>query len=70
MKNAVGRRTGRRVPLLRLPHVVEQLDHLLVDDEDYGHVQAHPAEPGDGSLIKPAQRGVVRRPRGEKSAAH
>lgn len=26
------------VPLLRLPHVVEQFDHLLVDDEDDGHI--------------------------------
>lgn len=52
------------VPLLRLPHVVEQFDHLLVDDEDYGHVQAHPSEPGDGSLVKAAEKekgGVVRR---------
>lgn len=54
------------VPLLRLPHAVEQFDHLLVDDEDDGHVQAHPAEPGNGSLVKPAQRGVVRRLQGRK----
>lgn len=46
------------VPLLRLPHAVEQFDHLLVDDEDDGHVQAHPAEPGNGSLVKPAQKGA------------
>lgn len=48
------------VPLLRLPHVVEQFDHLLVDDEDDGHVQAHSAEPGNGSLVKAVKRHVVR----------
>lgn len=46
-------------PLLRLPHIVEQLDHLLVDDEDDGHVQAHSAEPGNGSLVKAGKRNAV-----------
>lgn len=46
-------------PLLRLPHIVEQLDHLLVDDEDDGHVQAHSAEPGNGSLVEAGRRNAV-----------
>lgn len=44
------------VPLLRLPHVVEQLDQLLVDDEDDGHVQAHSAQPGNGSLVEAVKK--------------
>lgn len=35
-----------------MPHIVEQFDHLLVDDEDDGHVQAHAAQPGNGSLVE------------------
>lgn len=48
------------VPLLRLPHVVEQFDNLLVDDEDDGHVQAHSAEPGNGSLVEAVKRNAIR----------
>lgn len=40
--------------LLRVPHIVEQFDHLLVDDEDDGHVQAHAAQPGNSSLVEAA----------------
>ena len=41
--------------LLGLPHVVEELDHLLVYDEDYCHVQAHAAEPGNCSFVEAAR---------------
>lgn len=49
--------------LLGLPHVVKQFDHLLIDDEDYGHIQAHAAKPGNCPFIKPAggrQQGEIR----------
>lgn len=49
--------------LLGLPHVVKQFDHLLIDDEDYGHIQAHAAKPGNCPFIKPAggrQQGEMR----------
>lgn len=38
---------------VRLPHFVEQLYHLIVDDEHDGHVQADPAQAGDSALVKP-----------------
>lgn len=41
--------------LVRLPHLVEQLHHLVVDDEHDGHVQAHPAQAGDRALVEPAE---------------
>lgn len=54
----------KRFPDLTLsvsyPDFVEQFHHLLVDDENDGHVQAHPAQPGDSPLVKPAGRGQER----------
>lgn len=35
-----------------LPGVVEQLDHLLVQDEDDGYIQTHPSQPGDRPLVE------------------
>lgn len=49
--------------LLGLPHVVKQFDHLLIDDEHYGHIQAHAAKPGNCPFIKPVggrQQGEMR----------
>lgn len=51
-----GRRVTFRPRLLRLPHVVEEFDHFLVNDEDDGHVQAHAAEPGNRAFVEPAGR--------------
>ena len=45
-------------PSLGLPHVVQQLDHLLVDDEDDGHVQTHSAQPGNRAFVEPGGDGV------------
>ena len=42
---------------VRLPHFVEQLHHLVIDDEPDGHVQAHPAQAGDGALVEPERGG-------------
>lgn len=52
---------------LRLPHVVEHLDHLLVNDEDYGHVQAHAAQPRNRAFVEPAGKSSETRSGGEKS---
>lgn len=38
--------------LVRLPDFIEQLHHLIIDDEDDGHVQADPAQSGNGALVE------------------
>lgn len=35
-----------------LPDHVQDLHHLLVDDENYGHIQAHSAQPGNCPFIE------------------
>lgn len=39
---------------LSLPDDIEDLDHLLVDDENYGNIQADAAETWDCSFIEAA----------------
>lgn len=41
-------------PSLSLPDDIEDLDHLLVDDENYGNIQADAAETWDCSFIEAA----------------
>lgn len=38
--------------LVRLPHLIQQLHHFIIDDEDDGHIQADAAQPGDGALVE------------------
>lgn len=35
-----------------LPHLVEQLHHLIIDDEHDGHVQADPAQARHSALVE------------------
>jgi len=42
-------------PSVRFPHLVEELDHLVVDDEDDGHVEADAAQARHRALVKPAR---------------
>lgn len=35
-----------------LPHFVEQLHHLIIDDEHDGHVQADPAQARHSALVE------------------
>ena len=39
-----------------LPGVVEQFDHFVVENEDYGHIQTHPAQSGNCALVEPRER--------------
>lgn len=48
-----------------LPHLVEELDHFVIDDKDNGHVQADPTQARDGTLVKPVSKGEAR---GEQGA--
>lgn len=41
-------------PSLSLPDDIEDLDHLLVDDENYGNIQADAAETWDCSFVEAA----------------
>lgn len=45
----------RPAPSVRFPHLVEELDHLVVDDEDDGHVEADAAQARHRALVKPAR---------------
>lgn len=53
-------RVGSRGPLctsrgsVRLPDNIQDLHHLLIDDEDYGHVQTHTAQPRNRPLVETA----------------
>lgn len=35
-----------------LPHFVEKLHHFIIDDKHDGHIQADPAQAGDGALVE------------------
>lgn len=38
--------------LVCLPHFVEQLHHLIIDDKHNGHVQTDPAQAGDSAFVE------------------
>lgn len=42
-------------PSVRFPHLVEEFDHLIVDDEDDGHIKTHTAQARHCTLVKPAR---------------
>lgn len=54
-------RVGSRGPLctsrgsVRYPDNIQDLHHLLIDDEDYGHVQTHTAQPRNRPFVESCQ---------------
>lgn len=53
---------GSRRPLctssssVRLPDHIQDLHHLLIDDENYGHIQTHPAQPRNCPFVETTDR--------------
>lgn len=47
-----GKQEAAATPSFCLPDLVEDLHHLLVDDEDDGHIQTHPAQARDCPFIE------------------
>lgn len=40
-----------------LPDLVKDLHNFLIDDEDYGHVHTHPAQPRHRAFVEPGRDG-------------
>jgi hypothetical protein len=43
---------AHRLGLVCLPHFVEQLHHLIINDKHNGHIQADPAQAGDSAFVE------------------
>lgn len=52
LRSMPGAREAGRSRSFCLPDHVQDLHHLLVDDEYYGHIQAHSAQPGNCPFIE------------------